>query len=264
MLRGHLRPMGNELNPLSRSAPQVWRCSSQLVVRGAEGCIKPETHHGNGWTSASTGHSSLLALGSAQLYSSPEFQPLYLLCLSCMWPSLQTSFLDRTLNQSLCCYPCCLLIGLHSPALPLPGNQGLPHPSRSGHPGPWDNTQVFSSIIAFPAKLLSLSLAEKKFGFFEVEWRVSLAVVLVPFLLTEFCWGMWATASIIVSPQSRDVQQGRMEKFRHAFMKAYQILPQWEKSFNGKNVPPALQMLLIYLQGSKPLSTTGFSFRNHS
>lgn len=63
---------------------------------------------------------------------------------------------------------------------------------------------------------------------------------------------MWETASVIVSPQSRDVQQGRMEKFGHAFMKGYQILPQWEKSFNGKNVPPALQMLLIYLQGSKP------------
>ena len=51
---------------------------------------------------------------------------------------------------------------------------------------------------------------------------------------------MWATASVIVPLQSRDVQQGRMEKFGHAFMKGYQIPLQWERSFNGKNVPPPL------------------------
>lgn len=58
---------------------------------------------------------------------------------------------------NLCCYPCGLLIALYSPALPLPGNQGLPHPSRSGRPRPRDNTQIFSSITAFPAKLPHLS-----------------------------------------------------------------------------------------------------------
>lgn len=58
--------------------------------------------------------------------------------------------------------------------------------------------------------------------------------------LTQLCGGIWATTSVIVSPQSRDVQQRRMEKFGHAFMKGYQIPLQWEKSFNGKNVPPPL------------------------
>ena len=53
--------------------------------------------------------------------------------------------------------------------------------------------------------------------------------------LTQLCGGIWATTSVIVSPQSRDVQQRRMEKFGHAFMKGYQIPLQWEKSFNGKN-----------------------------
>ena len=51
---------------------------------------------------------------------------------------------------------------------------------------------------------------------------------------------MWATASVIVPPQSRDVQQGRMEKFGHAFMKGYQIPLQWERSFNGTDVASPL------------------------
>lgn len=84
MLRGHLRPVGNELNPLSRAAPQVWRGSGQLVVRGNTGAASSRS-----LTMETAGHLHPLDTPvcrlSALLNSTPA--PSFNHCISSSFPA---------------------------------------------------------------------------------------------------------------------------------------------------------------------------------